>query len=81
MMPEMDGIETLRCIQEEKLCEGIPIIMCTANAILGDRERSLEEGFHDFLTKPILPEQLDAMLRQYLPDHLILDNSKKTERT
>ena len=81
MMPEMDGIETLRCIQEEKLCEGIPIIMCTANAILGDRERYLEEGFHDFLTKPILPEQLDAMLRQYLPDHLILDNSKKTERT
>ena len=71
MMPGMDGIETLHRMQEKKLCEHTPVIMCTANAILGDREKYLAEGCQDFLTKPIMPEQLDKMLRQYLPDKLV----------
>ena len=66
MMPEMDGIETFHIIKEEKLCEGIPIIMLTANAIMGDRERYLEEGFDDFLSKPIMPDELEKMLINYL---------------
>ncbi len=71
MMPEMDGIETLRVIREEKLCENIPIVMLTANAIVGQRERYLDEGFDDFLAKPIMPEQLDRMLLDYLPEKYI----------
>ena len=67
MMPEMDGIETFRHIREEKLCEGVPIIMLTANAIVGDREKYLEEGFTDFLSKPIMPDKLDKMILHYLP--------------
>ncbi len=66
MMPEMDGIETMHKLREEKLCEGTPIIMLTANTISGDRERYLNEGFDDFLSKPIIPEKLDKMIIYYL---------------
>lgn len=66
MMPEMDGIETLHAIKEEKLCEGTPIIMLTANAIVGDKERYLQEGFDDFLSKPIIPDKLDRMILKHL---------------
>ncbi len=66
MMPEMDGIETLHAIHDRKLCEGVPIIMLTANAIVGDRERYLGEGFDDFLSKPIIPETLDKMILRHL---------------
>lgn len=66
MMPEMDGIETLHVIKEEKLCEGTPIIMLTANAISGDKERYLAEGFDDFISKPVIPKTLDQMLLHYL---------------
>ena len=71
MMPEMDGIETRRIICERHLCDHNPVIMLTANAIVGDRERYLEEGFDDFLAKPIMPEELDYMLFRYLPKGLI----------
>ncbi|MBQ8798313.1 MAG: response regulator [Lachnospiraceae bacterium] len=71
MMPGMDGIETLERIKEERLCENNPVIMLTANAIKGDRERYLEVGFDDFLSKPILPEKLDKMLLKHLPKQLI----------
>ncbi len=74
MMPDMDGIETFRKMQEEELGEGIPIIMLTANAIVGSRERYLKEGFHDFLSKPIIPEKLDKIVMQYLPEELIQIN-------
>ena len=72
MMPEMDGIETFHEIKKQKLAEGTPIIMLTANAIVGDREKYLEEGFDDFLTKPIIPDKLDKMLLKYLPKELVL---------
>lgn len=71
MMPEMDGIETLHAIREQKLCENVPVIMLTANAIIGDREKFLAEGFDDFLTKPIMPDLLDKMLLDYLPSEYV----------
>ena len=67
MMPEMDGIETLRRIQAEHLGEGIPIIALTANAIVGSREKYIEAGFTDYLSKPIEGASLETMLYQYLP--------------
>ena len=67
MMPEMDGIETLHAMQSEKLCEGTPVVMLTANAIVGDREKYIQEGFDDFLSKPILPEILDETILRHLP--------------
>lgn len=71
MMPGMDGIETLQRIRDEKLCDDVPVIMLTANATVGSRERYLAEGFQDFLSKPVLPDQLDAVILQYLPEKLV----------
>jgi len=72
MMPEMDGIETFHAMKAQKLCEGVPVVMLTANAIVGDREMYLKEGFNDFLSKPIAPDKLDLMLIKYLPKRLVL---------
>ena len=71
MMPEMDGIETLYRIKEESLAVGTPVIMLTANAIAGNREMYLEEGFDDFISKPVIPKALDEMLIEYLKDKVI----------
>lgn len=75
MMPEMDGIETFRSIKRKRLANNTPIIMLTANAVVGSKERFLQEGFHDFLSKPIMPEKLEQMLLDYLPDKHIIHNS------
>ena len=77
MMPEMDGIQVLHEIRRRKLCVGVPMIMLTANAITGDRERYLKEGFDDFISKPIVPKQLDEMVLRYLPEHLVLNEERK----
>ncbi|MBE5880756.1 MAG: response regulator [Lachnospiraceae bacterium] len=71
MMPEMDGIEVFHIMKKEKMCDGVPVIMLTANAIVGDRERYLSEGFDDFLTKPIMPEKLDRIILRHLPKDMI----------
>lgn len=70
MMPGMDGIETLHNMKELHLCDDVPVIMLTANAIIGDEEKYLKEGFDDFLTKPILPDRLDKIIRKHLPEGL-----------
>ena len=78
MMPDMDGVETLHIIRQEKLCENTPVIMLTANAIIGGRERFLDEGFDDFLTKPIMPDLLDKMLLDYLPaEYIVYEDERK----
>lgn len=77
MMPGMDGIETLHTIKERKLCEGVPIVMLTANAIKGDKERYLQEGFNDFLSKPIIPEKLDRVILRHLPQELVHSEEEK----
>ena len=72
MMPGMDGIETFRIMNEKKLCNDVPVIMLTANAIKGNREKYLSEGFDDFLSKPIMPEKLDRTILKHLPQRLIV---------
>ncbi len=71
MMPEMDGIETLHEIKKNHLCDGVPIIMLTANAIVGDKEKYMDEGFDDFLSKPIIPNELAEIVLRHLPEQLI----------
>jgi len=68
MMPEMDGIETFHILKKEKLCENTPIIMFTANALLSQQKHYQAEGFDGFLSKPVLTEQLDEILRKYLSE-------------
>lgn len=71
MMPELDGVETLRIMRKRNLCVDIPVIMLTANAVAGAREQYLQEGFDDYLSKPIVPDKLEKMIQDYLPKELI----------
>lgn len=80
MMPEMDGVETLQAIKEGNLCEGVPVIALTANALVGSREAYIEKGFDDFLSKPIIPDKLDEMLLCYLPKEKVITGKQKKER-
>ncbi|MBQ6441626.1 MAG: EAL domain-containing protein [Lachnospiraceae bacterium] len=68
-MPEMDGSETLQRIKEDRFHpnQETPVIVLTANALSGARERFLEEGFEDYLSKPIDSAKMEAVLIQYLP--------------
>ncbi|MCR5097873.1 MAG: response regulator [Lachnospiraceae bacterium] len=68
MMPEMDGIETLKIMMEEDLIpEGTVMIALTANAVVGAKQMYLSEGFDDYLTKPIIIDDLTEMLKLHLP--------------
>lgn len=74
MMPDLNGIETLHRLREQKEnpCHSTPVIALTANAISGAREMYLKEGFETFLSKPIIPEKLENMLMQLLPEDKIV---------
>ena len=67
MMPNMDGIETLKAFKElpENLCKDTPVIALTANAIVGAKEMYLDAGFDDYLSKPVKMETLYSMLERY----------------
>ena len=71
MMPEMDGIETLKYLKEMDLVGNTRIIALTANAVVGAKEQYMEAGFDDYLSKPIDIPELEKMLRKYLPEDII----------
>jgi len=54
-MPEMDGWGMLKELKEDRTTLEIPIIALTAHAMVGDRERAIMAGFHNYLTKPLTP--------------------------
>jgi len=66
MMPEMDGYETMRTIRQESQFRSLPILALTAKAMKGDREKCLEAGASDYITKPVETEQLLSLLRVWL---------------
>ena len=88
-MPEMDGLAATRQIrqQEKKRSgqpagitgnQGIPIIAMTAHALASDRERCLEAGMNDYISKPVDAEALTTMLAKWLPEappHLPMESS------
>ena len=73
MMPELDGIDTLKAMKQSKehLNVDTPVIVLTANAIVGAKEKYLEDGFTNYLSKPIREDELMEMLRKYLPRELV----------
>ena len=67
-MPVMDGLTATRLIRkhaDEKGIEVIPIIAMTANAMSGDRQKSLDSGMHDYIAKPIDIAQLKSVLLRW----------------
>jgi signal transduction histidine kinase/CheY-like chemotaxis protein/HPt (histidine-containing phosphotransfer) domain-containing protein len=77
MMPGMDGIETAQALRDmvshdaashDAYYRQLPIIALTANAVAGTRELFIENGFNDYLSKPIDLAQLDSVLDKWLPD-------------
>jgi signal transduction histidine kinase/CheY-like chemotaxis protein/HAMP domain-containing protein len=66
MMPEMDGMETMREIRKIPHLKNLPIVAVTAKAMKGDREKCIEAGAWDYLSKPVDTEQLLSVLRAWL---------------
>ncbi len=83
MMPGMDGIETLDHIKndDDSRNRAVPVVVLTANAVAGSREIYLEEGFADYLTKPIDAALLEQTVKKYLPEERILPAEKKPVKT
>ncbi|MDX1919634.1 MAG: response regulator [Candidatus Caenarcaniphilales bacterium] len=66
-MPEMDGFEVTRRIRQlENNKDSVPIIALTAHAMQGDKEKCLEAGMDDYLSKPIRLDELERMLTKWL---------------
>ena len=67
MMPKMDGYETIRRIRQQPEFKDLPIVALTAKAMKGDREKCIEAGASDYITKPVNLDDLIWMLRAWLP--------------
>ncbi|MBR5412944.1 MAG: response regulator [Fibrobacter sp.] len=83
MMPVMDGIETLQCMKDIKSFDikKTPVVMLTANAVVGAKDAYIQAGFTDYITKPIREEVLLMTVKKLLPPELIdavEDEEKKT---
>lgn len=78
MMPDMDGIETLKQIRklEGEYYKTVPIVALTANAIRGVREMFYENGFQGYVSKPIDILCLEDSLKEFLPSELILKKER-----
>ncbi|GHU48293.1 hypothetical protein FACS1894200_05070 [Spirochaetia bacterium] len=79
MMPEMDGIETVKHLRELPIlwCAQVPIIALTANAISGAKELFLKNGFNGFLPKPMDNNAIAQVLLRWLPERLIVKCPEK----
>ncbi len=66
MMPEMDGYETTQKIRQNRQWKDLPVIAVTAKAMTGDREKCIQAGASDYITKPVDIDQLVSLLRVWL---------------
>jgi len=72
-MPEMDGYEATRAIrkfEEQSGAERALIVAFTASVMAEDRELCLNAGMDDFMTKPVLPDDIEKLLRKWLPGNV-----------
>ena len=76
MMPDMDGLETLKKLRGSGRNLNAPAIALTANAISGAREMYIEAGFDGYLSKPVESEKLEMLLMNILPQNKIKEQEK-----
>jgi len=82
-MPVMDGIEATHEIlayEEDEEVAHVPIVALTANALKGDRERFLNEGMDEYITKPIETSELLYVLNKFLSDKSTISSAKKEKK-
>lgn len=80
MMPEKDGIETLHEMQQfEHCCKKTPVIILTANAVLGAKDMYIKEGFTDYISKPVNSSVLEESIQTYLPHELLQDTESENK--
>jgi CheY-like chemotaxis protein len=81
LMPEMDGCTATAAIRAREAQTGghIPIIAMTANAMQGDRERCLEAGMDDYISKPVRSDDLKTALRRWIPQPMHTANPHNDE--
>ncbi len=72
MMPGLSGVQTLKIIKEKELVDNTPIIVLTADAIVGARDTYINEGFTDYLSKPVVYAEVEHILLKYLDNSLLL---------
>jgi CheY-like chemotaxis protein len=75
MMPEMDGYQTMRAIRKLPRFKTLPIIALTAKAMKGDRDKCIEAGASDYVTKPVDLEQLFSVMRVWVSNPSIANPS------
>ena len=68
MMPEMDGLSATRAIRERVRYRSLPIISLTAKAMKGDREKAIEAGATDYVTKPVDSQRLLAVVHYWIAE-------------
>ncbi len=76
-MPEMDGLTATALIRKAELLTGkhIPIIAMTAHAMDGDQEKCIAAGMDDYISKPVEPSDLKAIIEKWIPDNKVLEIS------
>lgn len=82
-MPVLDGLGALKKIrhyEQKNSLAPTPVIALTANAIKGDREKLLSEGMNNYISKPIDFEELQRVLRQYIPLHVTSAKTHKSSK-
>ena len=77
MMPVMDGMRAMETIRSERLCSDTPVVVVTANALSGDRERYLAAGFAEYLAKPLSSQGLFSAVRRLLPPRLVRERGQE----
>ena len=77
MMPELDGVETFRIMKalDDYPCKDTPVVILTANALVGAKEKYLKDGFRAFLEKPIDYEKLETLIWELLDKDLLQEAS------
>lgn len=77
MMPGLDGIETFEKIKQGNgINKDTPVVILTANAVAGAKEKYLEYGFKAFLSKPVGPAELEKCISKILADKIVVEKEK-----